>query len=232
MARETKMNKEQQPEGAQFVRFFGPLLDALRSLGGSGSPSEVTDTIAVACNISEAEQNVLLPSGTSRFANQVAWARFYLSREGYLDSSKRGIWSLTEKGTKTHLSAADSRKIFLDAVKFYAEARRKAKNIEEIQKVQIQEIEPKDHREAVLDLIRSLPASGFERLAQRLLREAGFKQVNVTGRSGDGGIDGNGVLQINPLVSFQVLFQCKKYGESVSPSHVRDFCGAMMGRAD
>ena len=72
---------------------------------------------------------------------------------------------------------------------------------------------------------------GF-RLAQRLLREAGFTQVIVTGQSGDGGIDGHGTLQINPLVSFKVLFQCKKYAKSVSPSHVRDFRGAMDGRAD
>ena len=78
----------------------------------------------------------------------------------------------------------------------------------------------------------SLPADGFERLSQRLLRESGFQQVIVTGRTGDGGIDGNGLLQINPFVSFQVLFQCKRYAGSVTVSHVRDFRGAMMGRAD
>ena len=49
---------------------------------------------------------------------------------------------------------------------------------------------------------------------------------------GDEGIDGYGTLQINPLVSFKVLFQCKRYRKSVSSSHVRDFRGAMAGRAD
>ena len=78
----------------------------------------------------------------------------------------------------------------------------------------------------------SLPPSGFERLSQRLLREAGFTQVVVTGQSGDGGIDGFGILQVNPLVSFKVLFQCKRYAKSVAPSQVRDFRGAMSGRAD
>jgi restriction system protein len=78
----------------------------------------------------------------------------------------------------------------------------------------------------------SLPAAGFERLCQRLLRESGFEHVSITGRSGDGGIDGIGVLQVNPLVSFKVLFQCKKYSGSVVPSQVRDFRGAMQGRAD
>jgi restriction system protein len=64
------------------------------------------------------------------------------------------------------------------------------------------------------------------------LREAGFTQVTVTGQSGDGGIDGYGTLQINDLVSFKVLFQCKRYTKSVSSPEVRDFRGAMAGRAD
>ena len=85
---------------------------------------------------------------------------------------------------------------------------------------------------ATLERLLALPPNGFERLAQRLLREAGFIQVTVTGSSGDGGIDGYGTLQVNPLVSFKVLFQCKRYTKSVSPSHVRDFRGAMSGRAD
>lgn len=93
-------------------------------------------------------------------------------------------------------------------------------------------MEPVDYKTEILGLVRSLPPSGFERLSQRLLRESGFQQVVVTGRSGDGGIDGVGVLQINPFVSFNVLFQCKRYQGSVTPSHVRDFRGAMMGRAD
>jgi len=81
-------------------------------------------------------------------------------------------------------------------------------------------------------MIRALPAAGFEPLCQRVLREAGFTQVIVTGSSGDQGIDGYGTLQINPLVSFQALFQCKRFKDSVSAPHVRDFRGAMAGRAD
>lgn len=67
---------------------------------------------------------------------------------------------------------------------------------------------------------------------QAILREAGFIEVYVTGRSGDQGIDGHGTLQINPLVSFRVLFQCKRYRQSVSAPDVRNFPGAMAGRAD
>ena len=77
----------------------------------------------------------------------------------------------------------------------------------------------------------SITPDAFERLARRLLREAEFDSVNVTGRSGDGGIDGLGVYHLG-LVSFPVIFQCKRYRGSVSPSAVRDFRGAMAGRGD
>jgi restriction system protein len=56
--------------------------------------------------------------------------------------------------------------------------------------------------------------------------------VVVTGKSGDGGIDGHGVLSLNAFVNFGVLFQCKRYVGSVTPGQVRDFRGAMQGRAD
>jgi restriction system protein len=85
--------------------------------------------------------------------------------------------------------------------------------------------EGNNHRTIVLEKLMSLPADGFERLCQRLLRESGFESVTVTGKSGDGGLDGNGVLQVNPFVSFKVLFQCKRYSGSVTPSQVRDFRG-------
>ncbi len=94
------------------------------------------------------------------------------------------------------------------------------------------EQEENDYRSRLLKILQTLPPSGFERLCQRLLREAGFEQVVVVGKSGDGGIDGHGVLSLNAFVSFRVLFQCKRYVGSVVPGQVRDFRGAMQGRAD
>jgi hypothetical protein len=91
---------------------------------------------------------------------------------------------------------------------------------------------PTDHRTRVIEVLLAITAPAFERFCQRLLREAGFQNVEVTGRSGDGGIDGMGILRVNALVSFKVLFQCKRYRDTVGPSQVRDFRGAMMGRAD
>lgn len=227
--------KRKADEGAQFVRCFGPLLEALRKLGGSGTPDEVVEQIATDMKVSDDVQNELLPSGGPRFRNQVAWARFYLVREGLLDSSKRGVWSLTERGRVTELSSAQSREIFLKWVRIFQEQRQAREATSEPIAERVAEgtgAISKDYRDECSDLLLALPPSGFERLAQRLLREAGFIQVVVTGQGGDGGIDGHGTLQINPLVSFKVLFQCKRYAKAVSPSHVRDFRGAMAGRAD
>ena len=218
-------------EGARFLHYFGPLLDGLRALGGSGTPDEVVERIALDLNLTDEIQNETLPSGESRLRNQVAWARFYLVREGLLDSSKRGVWSLTERGRSTKLSLEQAREIRRRWVRVFEEARRKKSGVLESSPALEEESEADLHTQ-LITMLRALPAEGFERLSQRLLREAGFVQVVVTGRSGDGGIDGYGTLQVNPLVSFKVLFQCKRYTGSVSPSQVRDFRGAMSGRAD
>jgi restriction system protein len=222
-----------EEEGAKFVRYFGPLLNALRGLGGSAKADEAVDRVADDLKLSDDVLNETLPSGGSRFRNRVAWARFYLVREGLLDSSKHGVWSLTNKGMETTLTPEQARQIFLKWVKIFQEQRKlKGKEAAAEQVAEGTGAVSKDYREEVLAILLKLPPEGFERLAQRILREAGFTQVVVTGQSGDGGIDGFGTLQVNPLVSFKVLFQCKRYAKSVPPSHVRDFRGAMAGRAD
>src|SRR6185503_11497494 len=146
-------------EGAQFVRYFGPLLDALRDLGGSGTPEEVTERIAKNLGLADAIQNELLPSGESRYRNQVAWARFYLVREGLLDSSKRGIWSLTERGRTTTLRPEQAREIFLKWVKIFQEQRRAKANKAEPSEEIVAEgtgTAPTDYRDAVLAVVRKL----------------------------------------------------------------------------
>ncbi|MBU6387710.1 MAG: restriction endonuclease [Planctomycetes bacterium] len=229
--------KSKNKEGAQFVRYFGPLLDALRELGGSATPTEASTKIAESLKISKAQQDELLESGSPRFHNQVQFSRFYLVREGLIDGSKRGIWALTPEGWKTNLDYQKSREIFLKWVDIFAKAR-KQDNANKHQDVDDEDIDdaiervPFGHRSRLLEIIKELSPAGFERLCQRLLRESGFTQVTVTGRSGDGGIDGIGILEVNPFVSFRVLFQCKKYSGSVGASHVRDFRGSMLGRAD
>jgi len=232
--------KETGVKGPRFVRYFGPVIEALKGLGGSGSPEEVRAAVATRLAISEEEQSEQLPSGSSRFDNQVAWARFYLSRAGLLDTSRRGVWSLTEKGRVTTPSDSTALQLFREIHKLFS-AERKARRKEGERDQALEESTPEaaavtqgpaGHRETLLSLIKSLPAPGFEQLCQRLLRESGFQHVTVTGRSGDGGLDGNGVVEVNPFVSFRVLFQCKRYSGAVTPAQVRDFRGAMAGRAD
>ncbi len=227
--------------GPKFVRFFPSVIEALKELGGSGRPSEVRDFIATRLNISEQERTELLEGGSSRFDNQVAWARFYLVKFGLIDSSKRGVWSLNDNGRAVEsLSFEDALLIFKKVqaeFQAYKDSTEKIspedRGIEEsIAPNEITTNDNSSYRKKLLELLISIPPSGFERLCQRLLRESGFEQVTVTGRSGDGGIDGHGILQINPFVSFKVLFQCKRYAGSVSSPQVRDFRGAMMGRAD
>lgn len=223
--------------GPQFVQYFQPVIDALVELGGSGQPSEVEELIVEKLNITDEEQSEQTSNGQSRFSNQVAWARFYLVKAGLIDSSTRGVWSLTEKSRNTKLSSEEALQLFQSVRHQFATNGKKRKekpNVTSDNKNTSDELpdEDSDHRTILLEKLMSLPADGFERLCQRLLRESGFESVTVTGKSGDGGLDGIGILQVNAFVSFKVLFQCKRYSGSVNPSQVRDFRGAMMGRAD
>lgn len=225
-----------QIRGPKFIQFFQPVIDALIELGGSGQPSEVKEVIADKLNIPENEQNDQIESGASRFSKNVDWARFYLAKAGYIDASTRGVWSLTETGRGLKLSSADTFKLFQDIHKVFSVEKRKPKDkASKPEAIDISDEIPDeedDHRTILIKKLMNLSPAGFERLCQRLLRESGFESVTVTGRSGDGGLDGIGILQVNAFVSFKVLFQCKRYSGSVTPSQVRDFRGAMMGRAD
>ena len=225
------MNKK---KGADFIRWFGPLLDALRDLGDSGKPREVSSKIAENLNLPDDVLDEILKSGQNRFHNQVAWARQYLVWEGLLDSSKYGTWKLTEKGKKTTITQEEARKIFLKWVDIHQKTRKEKAGKEVIteQEEKEQEEYEKESSLDLLEVLQSLSPSGFERISRELLREHGFENVYVTGGSHDGGIDGYGTLEINPFVSFKVLFQCKRYKGSVSRAQVGDFRNAMIGRAE
>lgn len=219
---------------AEFVKWFGPLLDALRQLGGSAKPREAADKIAENLKLHDEKLDELLDSGQSRYYNQVAWARQYLVWEGLLDTSQHGIWALSSKGESTKLSHEQARDIFLKWVDIHRKAR-KTKSETQIIK-ELEENEPDEIQSAnkmdLLQVLQSLTPNGFEKICQRLLRESGFEKVVVTGQSHDGGIDGYGTLEMNPFVSFKVLFQCKRYKGTVSRAQVGDFRNAMIGRAE
>jgi restriction system protein len=227
------MTKKQK--GPTFLRFVAPTVETLRELGSSGNASEVVDRVIERMRLSEAEQEETTSNGQSRVRNQIAWARFYLAKAGIIDASTRGVWTLTEAGRAASLDPEAVLSLFKSVQQQFSRVPKVALDEEqEADEIEAPDDDASQYKKELLENLRKLPPSGFERVCQRLLRESGFQQVVVTGRSRDGGIDGHGVLELNPLVTFRVLFQCKRYGDnsSVTPSQVRDFRGAMQGRAD
>ena len=97
-----------------FVQWFGPVLDALREMGGRGTPAEVCEWIAVHAGLSAEDRNIRTPGGQNRFRNEVNWARFYLLKAGLIGAYRRGIWELTESGNTTHLDHESALRIFYD----------------------------------------------------------------------------------------------------------------------
>lgn len=222
---------------AEFLKWFGPLLDALRDLGDSGRPVEVSNRIAQNLDLPEETLDETLKSGGKKFHNQVAWARQYLVWEGFLDSSKHGTWKLTPKGKDTHLTVDDSSAIFKKWVAIHQQARKEKAEEQQTSDRQDDleaEVSEEPDETDLISVLRNLSPNGFEKVCRELLRESGFENVEVTGRPADGGIDGYGTLEINPFVSFKVLFQCKRYaaGNTVSRAQVGDFRNAMLGRAE
>jgi len=202
---------------------FNPLLRAMRELGGSGSIAEQEDKVAQLLNLTEQETSEIHRGNRSKLSYRLAWARNYLKRAGLLENSARGVWALTAKGKS--VQKVDSAKI--------------NREVKALDRAQGERDEPTDAAPAetrwedeALDTIKKIPPKSFENLCQRLLRESGFIQVEITGRSGDGGIDGRGVVRVGGVLSFHVIFQCKRYKDTVSAGVVRDFRGAMVGRAD
>ncbi len=225
---------------ADFINWFGPLLNALRELGGSGSPSEVSSSIATTLKISEEQLNETIKSGASKFHNQVCWARQYLVWEGFIDSSIRGIWKLTPQGQNKKIETQEARKIFLKWVEINSLKRKQKKSEssveEEIDEVDIDDDSSitVDYKIQVLDYLRKMHPQSFERFCLYMLRVNNFENPKLTGGSHDEGIDGIATLRINPFVSFKVLFQAKRYkdGNNISRAQIGDFRNAMIGRAD
>lgn len=209
----------------KFDELLSPLFQAMHALGGSASIAEQEDAVATILHLTEKDVAEIHRGNRTKFSYRLAWARTYLKRFGLLENSARGVWSLTAEGTRFKtIDKEEVRKVV------QAQDRRRDATTPE----SIIEIEPTQEtwQDQLLRIIKSISPEAFERLCQRLLRESGFIHVEITGRSGDGGIDGKGVVRVGGLLSFHVIFQSKRYKGSVSAAVVRDFRGAMVGRAD
>lgn len=196
--------------------FFNYTLQALTELGGSGSNNEINNKVIDILQLPDELLNKMHKNTTqTEFEYQMAWVRTMLNNQGLIENSNRGIWALKSK-KETNLPRID---IHFD------------KN--QIRLVDDELTDDEEWKGKLLNIISThLSPNAFERLVQRILREKGFSQVEVTGRTGDGGIDGVGIAKINGILSFHIIFQCKRYKGKVGSKDIRDFRGAMVGRTD
>jgi restriction system protein len=211
----------------QYDDLMNPVIQALKTLGGSGTIEEINDKVAEIANIPSEQLEILHnpeKGGMTEIEYRLMWTRTYLKIYGSIENSTRGVWAFTDKGST--IEKVDEK----DVVRVVREQMKKNK-----QETSSDDEEPNNKVEwqgELLDVILKMSPSAFERLIQRILRESGFVQVEVTGQSGDGGIDGHGIFRLGGLLSFHVIFQAKRWKGAVGSGHVRDFRGAMVGRAD
>lgn len=212
----------------KFDELFTPVLQALHTLGGSGTNDEIIEKVIGILSLSDEEAEDIHRDNTTKLVYRTAWAKTYLKNSNYIENSSRGVWALTAEGTK--VEAVDKEEVKARVRKF-DKKRRDETTTSEIDNLS-EELEELSWESEILDALRAIEPNAFERLSQRLLRELGFVNVEVTGKSGDGGIDGVGAIKVGTVLSFQVVFQSKRYIGSVGSPQIRDFRGAMMGRAD
>lgn len=200
--------------------FLIPTLKALDALGGSGANEEIYRQVISIMQLSTDVIDVMHNFTMTEVEYRMFWARTYLKNFGAIESSKHKVWSLTTKGVKL------LKENNLDPKEIYSfTTQKRSATIHATN--EINEIEFRDWKEQITDILHNLDPYAFERLAQRLLRECGFSDVQVTKRSGDGGIDGTGKLRIQGIFSFNVAFQCKRYKGQVGPAAIRDFRGSL-----
>lgn len=207
----------------QYLELFNPVLLALHALGGSGSVEEIYSKVIEQQNYSADVVNATRGNRQTALEYNLAWARTYLKNYGLIENTARGIWSIASG--KLGITEVDAKAVVNYVLSM-------PKKIKDSSAEDIPINESIKWQEELLEILLSISPEAFERLTQRILRESGFSQVEVTGKTGDGGIDGRGLFKVAKLISFRVFFQCKRWQKSVSASDIRDFRGALQGRAD
>ena len=197
----------------KFNELMMPVFRVLKSLGGSGKNDEILNRVIALLNLPDNVVDALHgeQQGMTELAYRIGWAKSYMKKFGILNNSERGVWSITP--AYHNVDTFDEREIV-----------KKCRSSAPTETVP-EEIAP--WRKRVAEILQHMDPFGFERLTQMLLRECAFLDVQVTKKSGDGGIDGIGRLAINGFFSFHVAFQCKRYRGSVGASEVRDFRGSL-----
>jgi len=205
-----------------------PLLLAIQKLGGKAKAQEVYPEVGKYFpELSEADLAEQLPSGGNKWTNRIQWGRQRLIEHGELSSPGHGVWAVTEKGMARLKEASSVQKVKPSVAPHdlpSAPPIEYAANLEELSEEYIQSFKQK-----VLQKLNDLHADEFEQFAGALLKGYGFQKIAVTGKTGDGGIDGHGQLKVG-LAVVRAAFQCKKWQNSVGPKEVQAFRGAIVGQ--
>jgi restriction system protein len=214
---------------ARFINWMPPLIDVLKEKGGSATIKEVVAGIAKRMKLGDDILSERLESGQIKFNYEVYWAKQYLVWEGLVCVSKRGVWALTDSGSKISINYDDAFAISTKWMKFYRDSKKNPgqkppkpskENDGEIANVLEESL-------SLIEILKKTTPTGFEHLCGRLLREYDFVEIEVTGHSHDGGIDGTAILQLNSFVNMSVYFQCKRYDGTVPIGHIREFIGVL-----
>lgn len=217
-----------------YDKFMKPILQGLLVLGGSAAVEELNEKVYEIMKIKPEILQISHSDNDSRseIEYRLAWARTYLKKYSLLDNSSRGVWALTKSDIDVQTFNSDDVKRFVHKQFKPNDTKDKVSEKELDKQIEKEVEESENWKEQLLNTLYNIAPAAFERLAQRMLRESGFIQVEVTGKTGDGGIDGKGIVRISGFLSFHVIFQCKRYKGSVTSGQIRDFRGAMQGRAD
>ena len=235
------MRKKKNDKIPSYDQLIMPTFNALKELGGSGSNDEIIDRIIVDLNIPNDIADIPHKGSATltEIAYRAAWSRTYMKAYGIISNSARAVWSITPDYVK--VETLDVKKIIAEFKQQQSKSEVKSDsncNSPKQLPVNDSDTEPEDDgisepeevkpwRKRLSEILQTMDPYGFERLTQRILRECGFSQVEVTKKSGDGGIDGTGKLKINGIFSFNVAFQCKRYSGLVGAGAIRDFRGSL-----
>ena len=224
------MNSKINTKHAMFVNWIPPFIEIMKEKGGSATAKEVRAGIAEKM---ELDDNFLTErfgkTNKLRFDDQVYWAKQYLAWEKLVETSKRGVWALTDEGRERSMNYEEALALVKKWVDIHRDERKDKKDKGDSASTLVDEdIEPETNNEwSLLEILKKTTPTGFEHLCGRLLREYDFEDIVITQSSRDGGIDGTATLKLNQFLNMSVFFQCKRYDGTVPIGHVREFIGVL-----
>ena len=224
----------------EVVSFIPRILTTLRDMNGVAKAGAVKAAVVQAMSeAGEAMNDQMLASGVPKYQNDIYWARMYLVNAGLLEPAKtagHGTWKLTSQGWESPLDMATAAAIYFQTAskgnKNKDEADMPAPSGDDLQ----QDLEGTVNWQVQLkEILWSLSDQGFEHLCAAIMTANGLDQIKVTGKSGDKGIDGMGLMYLDDagLVSIRVAWQCKRYTTgTVGSMEVRNFRGSLGHKTD